>query len=516
MGGGLIQLVAYGPQDMFLTKDPQITFFKVVYRRHTNFSSEPIPQNFTHTPGFGKKVTCILSKNGDLIEKMYLMTILPEVPQFLDDAGNVDNVTKFAWVRKIGYALVSSIEIEIGGTLIDRHYGEWLNIWNELTGPADRGIANMIGDTKILTDFTNGKQAYQLYIPLQFWFCRENGLALPIVCLQHNDIKINLELNSLENCYITTPTHYITINQDLVNFKQFEYIEQTVNGVKASGIFTYYDVVTNRMYYLRISRNEFQSIQDSTLVSSTAISAATSSVANQQYLITGLTTGFKTMPQVNTTETVNSLPNLKSLELQQCFLLVNYIYLDSEERVRFSQGKNEYLIQQLQFVSNKVVESTNRSIKLNLAHPCTVVVWVGQQQYLVDTNNNDLFNYTDDYKRNADGSLVGKNLITSGTILLNGQERLSVRDTSYFNWVQPFQHFSFAPNEGINVYSFSIYPEILQPSGSCNMTKIDDILLQVSMSNIINFSNQANVRCYGLNYNILRITHGLGGLVFTF
>src|SRR5271166_357030 len=146
MAGGLIQLVAYGNQDIFLTQDPQITFFKVVYRRHTNFSLEVIPQDFIHTPDFGKRVSCILSRNGDLIGKVYVAIQLPTIPQFLDDNQNVDQVFKFAWVRRIGYAIIKTVDIEIGGELIDRHYGDWLNIWHELTIPKRMNLDIVLGN----------------------------------------------------------------------------------------------------------------------------------------------------------------------------------------------------------------------------------------------------------------------------------------------------------------------------------------------------------------------------------
>ena len=128
MTGGLIQLVAYGIQDIFLTTEPQITFFKIVYRRHTNFSIESIRQNFINTPDFGKRSTCLVATNGDLIYKSYLVIKLPTVEPFTND-----DITKMAWVRKIGYAIIRTVDIEIGGVLVDRHYGEWLNIWETMS-----------------------------------------------------------------------------------------------------------------------------------------------------------------------------------------------------------------------------------------------------------------------------------------------------------------------------------------------------------------------------------------------
>ena len=120
-----MQLVAYGAQDIYLTGNPQITFFKVVYRRHTNFSMEAIEQTFSGSPDFGRKVYCTVSRNGDLIHRVYLQVRLPSVQAASSDY--------FRWVNWVGHALIKNVEVEIGGQRIDKHYGDWLHIWNELS-----------------------------------------------------------------------------------------------------------------------------------------------------------------------------------------------------------------------------------------------------------------------------------------------------------------------------------------------------------------------------------------------
>ena len=138
MAGGLMQLVAYGAQDIYLTGNPQITFFKIVYKRHTNFASEAIEQTFTGNIGFGQKLSCQITKNGDLITKIYLKIKLK---------GSTVTDGKWAWVGMLGYSIIDYIEMQVGGTAIDRQYGEWLNIWHELThdNSQDRGLNKMIG-----------------------------------------------------------------------------------------------------------------------------------------------------------------------------------------------------------------------------------------------------------------------------------------------------------------------------------------------------------------------------------
>jgi len=174
MGGGLMQLVAYGAQDVYLSGNPQITFFKIVYRRHTNFSVEPIQQTWNGAAEFGRTVTCNINRNGDLITNMYIAVKL----------AAQSKTVPWGFVSRLGHAMVQTCKVEIGGSKIDEQYGDWLNIWYELTHKVgqERGYAKMIGDVQELTNVsTDATTAYQMYVPLQFWFNRHNGLALPLI-----------------------------------------------------------------------------------------------------------------------------------------------------------------------------------------------------------------------------------------------------------------------------------------------------------------------------------------------
>ena len=167
-----MQLVAYGAQDVYLTGNPQITFWKVVYRRHTNFAMESVEQTFNGTAGLGKKVTCTVSRNGDLVHKVYLQMVV-------NNGGSVS---------RVGHRLIKSVEVEIGGQQIDKHYGEWMDVWHQLTCPAEKltGMNTMLGYGATGATTT-------LYIPLQFWFCRNPGLAVPLIALQYHEVKINVD-----------------------------------------------------------------------------------------------------------------------------------------------------------------------------------------------------------------------------------------------------------------------------------------------------------------------------------
>ena len=520
MAGGLIQLVAYGIQDLYLTGDPQITFFKVIYRRHTNFSFESVRQNFA-TPGdFGNQVTCILARTGDLVGEVFLHVEIPAIIPFINKLTlQPDKFKKFAWVRNLGYALIKEMTVEIGGKLIDRQYGEWLYIWQELSDIHNKsGVDKMIGNVPSMYDFSNGKETYKLYIPLKFWFCNNNGLALPMVALASSDVRINFIFRRLEECCRIGPTNYIEILEDFVPFKAGDYIEQIVNGSPIYGYVVGYDYVSKRLYYIKINspnaiRKSFVSLQEAN-ASQTVLNSITY-VNNIPYRIYDSITGKYCTPRPNTIEiaentTFDTRPNFVN-----SFLYVNYIYLDSAERVKFARSNHEYLMEQVQFNRLLGVKSPNVKFNLTLSQPCKSHYWVAQLDSLVGAGTiNDLFNYTTSHIRYRDGRLYGENLVKEAVIQLNGQDRFSPRSGEYFNLVQPYQCQTRGPEKGINMYSFAINPEKQQPSSTCNMSKINDIDMLIKLQNVVNQQNTITIRSYTLNYNILRVFFNLGGIAF--
>ena len=191
MGGGLMQLVAYGAQDIYLTGNPQITFFKVVYRRHTNFSMEAIEQTIqgasTISPTADGQGTVTVSRNGDLVYKVYVCFVKGSVHSGLNACDN----------------LVKNVDLEIGGQLIDRQPLKWMQIWNELTVPESHAenFRLMTG----IKDLSLSKHKHQgcpniVQIPLQFWFCRNPGLALPLIALQYHEVKLKFTWGKIKRC----------------------------------------------------------------------------------------------------------------------------------------------------------------------------------------------------------------------------------------------------------------------------------------------------------------------------
>jgi hypothetical protein len=216
MTGGLLQLAAYGAQDIYLTGNPQITYFVGVYRRHTNFAIQSVPQYFIGNADFGQKVYCLVDRIGDLINAMFLRVQLPDISvyNYNDDSGNL---VEYYWVNSIGHAILKIIDIEIGGVVIDRQYGLWMEIWGELTTPAGKkaGYNNMIGKSDHPVNLDNGG-ALNLYVPIYFWFCRNVGLSLPLIAIQSQEVRINVTFRQYQELIIsTTGVPIITNNNPL-------------------------------------------------------------------------------------------------------------------------------------------------------------------------------------------------------------------------------------------------------------------------------------------------------------
>jgi hypothetical protein len=556
----------------------------VTYRRYTNFAIESIEQTFNGQADFGRRVQCVISRNGDLAYRTYLQVTLPEINQLMgvaSFAAGVGSGVYARWLDFPGEQLVAQVEVEIGGQRIDRQYGDWMHIWNQLTMTAEqqRGYFNMIGNTTQLTFITdpsfsevdgpcdslaprqvcaprNALPETTLYVPLQFWFCTNPGLALPLIALQYHEVKINLDIRPIDECLWAVTT--LSCNN---------------SGVAPNGL--------------------------------SAASNVGSAYAAGQYA------PGRPVPAAIA----------YNQSLVAASLYVDYVFLDTDERRRFAQNPHEYLITQLQFTGDESVGSSANKIKLNFNHPVKELVWVVQPDQNVDYCSSLVcdatlfkvlgaqpFNYTDavdalpnaihafggpasvaadsrsyidarglfqdagalDYdvppgftgywhgpsnpynESNFGGPTVpqsaatsnlapsilaqlkdlaangheqnstvsdagtfvltetsldmhcwGQNPVITAKLQLNGQDRFSEREGTYFSWVQPYQAHTRNPDEGINVYSFALRPEEHQPSGTCNFSRIDNATLQLVLSNAtVEGTKTAKVRVYATNYNV--------------
>jgi hypothetical protein len=449
------------------------------------------------------------------MEKTYLVITLPPIPTFNDGI-------KVAWVRYPGYSLIEKLSIEINGRQICKHYGEWMMLWNEMFNVNANvpSFKKMIGDIPELTDFTYGKPSYKIYIPLQFWFCRSSANALPLVSLQYSDIKINLSLKPWNECLMFSPTHYIICSDNITGFIENEYIQQNIDGNIVYGIFRSFDCYSKKLYYTLLSKSNFKTVPQNAVVTS-------------KYKIIGMTTQFEVLPAVQNSNSITINPasykydKLKTLILGDTYLLVNYIFIDEDERLQIAQSKQDYIIEQLYYTEYNNVVGPSETVKVNIDNPCKMMIWVLQQKYIYDSL--DYYNYTNTprHKISQDIDITSqiynigdavpvfdKHLVLNETILFNQKERLSYRDTKYFRLNQIYEKCVNPPPIGIHSYFFSLNPNTLQHSGTCNMSKIETIEIKMSINPILSTNNVGLFRAYAETYNILRISYGLGAVLF--
>jgi hypothetical protein len=524
-----MQLVAYGAQDVYLTGNPQITFWKVTYRRYTNFAIESIEQTFNGQADFGRRVQCTISRNGDLAYRTYLQVTLPEINQSMASYAR--------WLDFPGEQLISQVEVEIGGQRIDRQYGDWMHIWNQLTMTSEqqRGYFNMIGNTTQLTFLTDPKfnnvdgpcdsvaprqvcaprnalPETTLYIPLQFWFCTNPGLALPLIALQYHEVKINLDLRPIDECLWAVSTLAPTGTASVSAQTAYN---QSLVAASLYVDYVFLDTDERRRFaqnpheYL-ITQLQFTG-DESVGSSSNKIKLnfnhpvkeliwVVQSDKNVDYCssFTGDNVLFRVLgPQpFNYTDSIDALPNAihafggpdSVAKDSNAFIDTNGLFQDAGAMDIAASAGNKFW-------------SGSSALDSFTGGATTVESGVSDAGTFVLTESS------------LDMHCWGQNPVVTAKLQLNGQDRFSEREGSYFSVVQPFQSHTRAPDEGINVYSFALRPEEHQPSGTCNFSRIDNATLQLVLSNAtVESTNTAKVRVYATNYNVLRIMSGMGGL----
>jgi len=589
MPGGLLQLVAYGAQDVYLTGNPQITFFKIVYRRHTNFAVESIEQYFNGTTNFARKSTCEISRNGDLITQTFLKVILPEV-RFTGDFTKFGHV-EFAWVRKLGFAIIDDVELEIGGSQIDKQYGDWLNIWYELTHQVgqESGYAKMIGDIPELTEVstlswdcpenTLLKPEYTMYVPLQFYFCRNNGLALPLIALQYHQVKIYVRFRPAEQCYIASSAflsageqfelndaslyvNYVFLDtEERRRFAQVshEYLieqlqftgEESINssnsqkyklnfnhpckelvwvtklGNYQGGRFTIYNPydwevaredAAKLLLLSQYDLDDFGYFNENTAdchdgsyngdngVEYVGVNPA-SPAEEPLYTFNDSATAAKFAD--GCTLIGRLAPNLPLLKRNKCCDLRDKV----EGVIRiFTDFDNEDLTYpEVERITRNDLSITDLSIPVDLFDEDNRSAYIKNFDVIVWQHDN--------YGLLIDGTI---NPVSEVQLQLNGQDRQSKRTGFWYDTVEPYLYHTDTPRDGVNVFSFALNPEEHQPSGTCNFSRIDTANLNLWFADFVNgqcldfFNNNDNkVMIFAVNYNVLRIMSGMGGLAYS-
>ena len=527
---GEIQLVSYGEENMYLNENPQITFFKIVYRRYTNFSVETVKKSFINQqPNFGKKISCDISGIGDLIHKMWLIIELPTLPNIYNLNGEVDKKIKFAWARKIAYCIIDYVEIEIGGKVISRQWGEWLSILNELNVTNfSSSIDQYIGNVPELYEFDTKKKAYTLRVPMFFWFCTYSGIALPILCLEYSSIRLNVKLNNLDQCVLFSPTNYIKIQKmyghGIFGETLIQYSNQGISyayfdSIDIDGTNDRINDIEYTLYIRRITDNTFVTTVNEYYDNLLRIRNILSST-NLDYLIYGLTSKSIYVPICSTNdpksiyiEKTYLYKSLTNFTLNDIFMLVDYVYVDSEERKKFYGNKHEYVIEQVFYSGTKTLDNLSNSISIEMLNPCKWYVFMGQLPYMLNKTVNDHFNYMTTFMR-ENNSIKGSPLIEFAGQTLNSTSIIEYFPMSYYNLLIPFTYWPMSKNtSGYGVSTFSLYPENIQASGSCNMSSFNTWNINVRFNKVDNI-NKYLFKCYAVSYNVLKIVHGVSGTIF--
>lgn len=621
MPGGLLSILSYGSTDLFLTGSPQITFFKTVYRRHTNFSIESIEIGYNTDINFGDEYEIIYDRIGDLVGKSYLKIKIPEVyfsrnelslptvpisepnnnnyiivetfmkyninayrksvdnnklenlsiDKFLIDISNnfagdgqialnnfidlqnqyfdplikslffnsniyniylkyidnqditknelfkqvetciifskecqkifwelyeeelrnyntvAQNNLKFAWNNNIGFNIIDYIDVRLGGEQIDRHYGNFFEVSYQMRkkNKLDKIYNQMIGNLSDLTTYNeNVKPEYFITIPLNFWFNKNMGSAFPLVASQYSDLSLRIKFRNINQCGI------------------IELLEGETYSLE--------DFWNDKQYKLEVSLLADYIFLDGTERRKFAQSSHEYLIENVQ-TITEVLSNYES--QINESK-INDIIQLR-------FIRDGFIFITPTIIFDAVKGKIKY------------------DIKLDLKHPCKQLIWTFQRQkYLEDKNGTQKSIYNNYTIFPFFNSIKPKDPLINGNILLNGYDRINkkVGTNKYYNLIQAFQHNTNITDEGIYSYSFSIFPEELQPSSSCNFSRFLNQVLHIELDeNMFFYSNQdiepktldnANIKyfnytdvvfnLYAIGYNVIRISGGFSALAFSY
>ena len=455
----LIQLISVGQIDDYFSTNPQISYFKYAYKRHTRFAMESLKITFDGTePTFkssdNDSYRLKVPRHGDLLLDMNLVFKFPNVYS--------DSNFRFRWVENAGVLFIKKAELFLGGyaRAIDTLYGEWLTIWNELTMSSARqnSHSNLVGNVAELTNpflkqktiqYINNRVSYTYYpesdlnsetpsiesrkvsIPLPFYFTKNPALALPLCALQTNEIILRIETENVENLY--------TIYDDIL------------------------DKHISSAYY------------------------------NQRH---------------NTNISINTFVKETTISIEP-YAECKYAYLDNDERAMISLNKrnNEFLIENIYRKNTEIVDGSS-TIELNLSTPVKEIIWTTRRRDY--RNYNSVTNYTLEVPNNNN-----KSILKTAKILWNrSNERVEEKEAFYYNKIIPYQHHTNVPKQGIYCYSFALNPEKTQPSGYFNPSGKYPISTNVYITCDTESNLEFEITFWVISYNILHLIGGQGSLKF--
>jgi len=644
MSGGLMQLVAYGAQDVYLTGNPEITFFKVVYRRYTNFAIETVNLTFNGNADFGKECNVLITRNGDLVTRMYLRIQLSKL--LMTNVSSLSDVERaqfyFAYVRELGNYMIDWIRFEIGGTQIDKHWGHWMSTWHDLTKDVNNNPAYraLVGDVDELTSLRSPDsqgyltQDYILFVPLIFWCNTNTGLALPLIALQYHEVRLWFQFQSFERLIVNSNNlplsrlnsgngvfnnasllvDYVYIDTEerrrfaqigheyLINQLQFTGTQAvTQNPLRVTLTYNHPSKefiwrIVSGAYFSRNSPFLCYSNKEATETTNgwdNALEYAANNILRGEVTVgegVGPTTSTSPIVSIsngtyNAWNTVNVVStNTRNTNKYTVFTYIAGAGIDDTATLPadyalmlYNQANGDGTGENLQlapaFLFRRDVFTNPLSLAYNLGDYITKFLIVisysrvdpvtGQGQgnvyYQVkavdqhiqvrdvsvpvsDWNDNRFTTQANNgtgigapmdiwaAMTNVSGLLINNkyNPVASGVIQLNGQDRFQPREGAYFNLIETYNYHHSTPANGVNVFSFALHPEQHQPSGTCNLSRIDNTVLDIALYrdtpytdpsrtppplSIVSSTSQCYIYC--TNYNVLRVMSGMGDIAYS-
>lgn len=383
--------------------------------------------------------------NGFIVCKRVQGYYFDENIKFLRQSNNdKSNNIRCAWVKNLGHSIIEYVDVYIGGKKIDHHLGIWINIWYQLTYRQDQieTYNKMIGNVSELTNFDNQeKPAYDLYIPMTFWFNKFNGLSFPLIAMQYNDLRFSIKLRKIEEVFFIEKIYKALLNGSDV-------------------------ILTADMIDFILNRSENKA--ELTLTNIEEI---------QDITIYDIWTG-------------------KGKQLNG-HMMLDYIYLESPERKRFAQSGHEYLIERIQHNVFDNIDTNKVDVRLDFTNPSKELVWAfNKDAFIVNKYGYTPCKWYDHSLRN------GKhNPIIDVKLTFNNYIRIDTRLGTYFDKYQPLTYHKVTPSDGINVYSFCLDPLQQQPTGSANFTRLTDVRFFFTMNTDYYRYNNAELYPYDLDIN---------------
>ena len=541
MSGALLQLASMGPQDVYLTGNPEITLFKKAYLRYTNFATETVQLSFDGGYiNYGADATVTFEQTGDLISKTVLVLTLAQS----------QSTSKWGYVDKLGHALIESITVRIGQSDIDTFTYDWIDVIHNLSKNKshEERYNIMIGNTPELKNMSTTHTSYNLYIPLDFWFCKTTSSSFPICSLINQKFQITIKLRNaidiinyvgltqpddsdlptIQSGYMLTDYIYLENEErNLFKINNHEYLIEQVqdmtdtvssNDSKISLIFD--KPCKYLLWFVNLNRY---------FERTPFLSWATDNDWEKARNLFGKLVWLATREGLDATTDINNpiiLFNDTFVNIGQVPGLIkngNSILATLANKVTgiilFADNDNGSIIAKaipenvILMQNNITMEDMSTTIDEFLNVPTTA-----DQDAFLQLNTVsiiDIFN-TGNFIDRSDNPVV------LSSFQLNGKNRFQQRDAFYYNYLQPYYYFTNSPPDGINVSSFSLEPENVQPSGTLNLGQVNskDLLITLGKYNktdpnyFNNFFKNGRVRIFTQSYTLLKISQGQASLAY--